>query len=311
MIQTRSMEPHTRVVVGSPACCGRVLASGARAGEGLSTSYPQTRQGCAGRGCWSWMKPTWQNRSVLEESLRGNKFLSSREPFLGSRIQPKCHNHHEEGADQGHWRRCSGVEVVRSEQVHVRPTLPTVASLDKELGGAHMEAAPELNCQPDRRRWRYVWLLIPTAISAVTLAVIWPNNVLQLWSFAQSLISFSAQQTASGDTSGSPGALVALGALKDEISELRYGQQKIIAELRSAQQELQLSSVKTTYWYSEPNALLHQQVASKPTAAAVRNNKPSAQPRPLQEVNAEPRNGTVPLPLARSQTTAPDAVPIR
>ena len=107
------------------------------------------------------------------------------------------------------------------------------------------------------------------------------------------------------------GALVALGALKDEISELRYGQQKIIAELRSAQQELQLSSVKTTYWYSELNALLHQQVASKPTAAAVRNNKPSAQPRPLQEVNAEPRNGTVPLPLARSQTTAPDAVPIR
>jgi hypothetical protein len=105
-----------------------------------------------------------------------------------------------------------------------------------------------------------------------------------------------------------------LGALKDEISELRYRQQKISAEvtaLRLAQQELQLSSVKTTYWYSEPNALLHQQVASKPTAAAVRNNKPSAQPRPLQEVNAEPRNGTVSLPLARSQTTAPDAAPIR
>ena len=168
-----------------------------------------------------------------------------------------------------------------------------------------MEAAYQL----DRRRWGYVWLLIPTAVCAVTLAVIWPNNALQLWSSAQSLISFSAQQTTS-----SPRPLVAADALKDEISELRYQQQKISAEvtaLRLAQQELQLSSVKTTYWYSELNALLHQQVASKPTAAAVRNNKPSAQPRPLQEVNAEPRNGTVPLPLARSQTTAPDAVPIR
>jgi hypothetical protein len=178
-------------------------------------------------------------------------------------------------------------------------------SLDEQFGSAHVEAASELSLRPDRRRWRYVWLLIPTAISAVTFAVIWPNNALQLWSSARLLI----EQTKSGSTSGSPGPLIALRALKDEISELRYGQQKISAEvtaLRLAQQELQLSSVKTRYWYSEPNALLHQQVASKPTAAAVRNNKPSAQPRPLQEVNAEPRNGTVPLPLARS-----DAVPIR
>ena len=199
---------------------------------------------------------------------------------------------------------------MRSQQV-VRPPLPTSASLDEEFGGAHMEAASELSHRPDRRRWRYVWLLIPTAISAVTLAVIWPNNAVQLWSSARLLI----EQTKSGSTSGSPGPLIALGALKDEISELRYGQQKISAELtalRLAQQELQLSSVKTTYWYSEPNALLHQQVASKPKAAAVRNNKSSTQPRstPL-EANAEPRNGTVPLPLARSQTTAPDAVPIR
>ena len=199
---------------------------------------------------------------------------------------------------------------MRSQQV-VRPPLPTSASLDEEFGGTHMEAASELSLRPDRRRWRYVWLLIPTAISAVTFAVIWPNNALQLWSSARLLI----EQTTSGGTSGSPGPLIALGALKDEISELRYQQQKISAELtalRLAQQELQLSSVKTTYWYSEPNALLHQQVASKPTAAAVRNNKSSTQPRstPL-EANAEPRNGTVPLPLARSQTTAPDAVPIR
>ena len=196
---------------------------------------------------------------------------------------------------------------MRSEQVDVRPPIPTLASsAHDELGGAYMEAAYQL----DRRRWGYVWLLIPTAVCAVTLAVIWPNNALQLWSSAQSLISFSAQQTTS-----SPRPLTAVSALKDEISELRYQQQKISAELtalRSAQQELQLSSVKATYWYSEPNALLHQQIASKPKAAAVSNNKSSTQPRsaPL-EANAEPRNGTVPLPLARSQTTAPDAVPIR
>jgi hypothetical protein len=191
----------------------------------------------------------------------------------------------------------------------VRPPLPTLASLDKELGGAHMEAAPELNCQPDRRRWHYVWLLVPTAISAVTLAVIWPNHALQLWSSAQLLI----EQATSRSTSGSPGPLLALGTLKDEISELRYGQQKIIAEitaLRSAQQELQFSSVKATYWYSEPNALLPQQVASKPKVAAVRNQSSTQQRSAPQEANAEPRNGTVPLPLARSQTTA-DGVPIR
>ena len=205
---------------------------------------------------------------------------------------------------------------MRSEQVDVRPPIPTLASsVDDELGGAYMEAAPELDYQLGRRRWGYVWSLIPTAVCAITLAVIWPNNALQLWSSAQSLISFSAQQTTSGGTSGSPGPLRALSALKDEISELRYQQQKISAELtalRSAQQELQLSSVKATYWYSEPNALLHQQVASKPKAAALSNTKSSTQPRaaPL-EANAEPRNGTVPLPLARSQTTAPNAVPIR
>ena len=200
---------------------------------------------------------------------------------------------------------------MRSEQVDVRPPIPTLASsVDDELGGAYMEAAPELDYQLGRRRWGYVWSLIPTAVCAITLAVIWPNNALQLWSSAQSLISFSAQQTTS-----SPRPLTAVSALKDEISELRYQQQKISAELtalRSAQQELQLSSVKATYWYSEPNALLHQQVASKPKAAAVSNNKSSTQPRSAPvEANAEPRNGTVPLPLARSQTTAPDAVPIR
>jgi hypothetical protein len=106
---------------------------------------------------------------------------------------------------------------VRSEQV-VRPPFPTLTSLDEEFGGAHMEAASELSDQPDRRRRRYVWLLILIVVSAVAIAVIWPNNALQLWSSAQLLI----EQTTSGSTSGSPGSLIALSALKDEISELRY-----------------------------------------------------------------------------------------
>ena len=203
---------------------------------------------------------------------------------------------------------------MRSEQVEVRPPLPTVASLDEELGGPHLEAGPELNYQADRRRWRYVWLLIPTVISAVTLAVIWPNNALQLWTSAQSVISSSAEQTTSRSGSGSPEPLIELAALKNEISELRYGQQKIGAEitaLRSAQQELQLSSVKAISWYSGPNTLLYQPASSKPIVNAARNT-PTTRPRAAtQEANAEPRDRTVPLPLARPQTTASDDVPIK
>jgi hypothetical protein len=129
---------------------------------------------------------------------------------------------------------------VRSEQVELRPPLPTLASLDQEFDGAHMEAAPKLDCPPGRRRRRYVWLLLPTTVLTVTSAAIWPNKPLQLWSSAQSLISSSAEQTTSRSSSGSPKHLIELGALKDEISELRYGQQKISTEitaLRSAQQE--------------------------------------------------------------------------
>jgi len=196
----------------------------------------------------------------------------------------------------------------------VRPPFPTLGSLDEEFGEGHIEAAPELNYQPDRRRWRYVWLLIPIAASAVTLAVIWPNYALRLWASAQSLIGSSVEQNTSGSTEGSLGPLTALRTLKDEISELRYGQQKISAEitaLRSAQQELQLSSVKAIYWYSEPNALLHQQVASKPTAAAVCNNKSTTQPRPaLQKANAESRNKTT-LAIGAVSDHCTGCVPIR
>jgi hypothetical protein len=202
---------------------------------------------------------------------------------------------------------------VQSEQVEVRAPVPTLASLDEEFGGTNMEVAPELEYQPGRRRRRYVWFLLPSAVLAVSSAVIWPNNALKFWSLTQFLPSFSAEQTASRSISGSLEAPVDLGALKNEVSELRYGQQKISAEmtaLQSAQQELQRSSVKVMSWYSEPNALLHQQPAPNSKAVAVRDKKASTQPRPAtQEANAESRNRNMPLPLVRSQTTEPDAVP--
>jgi len=203
----------------------------------------------------------------------------------------------------------SGGEVVRSS-----PPLPTLASLDEEFGDTPMEAAPELAYQPGRRRRRYILLLLSTAVVAATSAVIWPNNALQLWTSAQSVISSSAEQTTSRSGSGSPEPLIELAALKNEISELRYGQQKIGAEitaLRSAQQELQLSSVKAMSWYSGPNTLLYQPASSKPIVNAARNT-PTTRPRAAtQEANAEPRDRTVPLPLARPQTTASDDVPIK
>jgi hypothetical protein len=175
-------------------------------------------------------------------------------------------------------------------------------------------ASDERDYRTDRRRWSYVWLLLSATVLAVSSAVIWPNNALQLWSFAQLLVSSSAEQTVSR-ISSAPELLIEFGALKDEISELRNVQQKINSEitaLQSAQQELQRSSVKAMSWYSEPNALLHQEAASKPKAT-VRNKEPSTQPRPptRQEANAETRRRPVPLPLVQSPPTAPETLPIR
>jgi TolA-binding protein len=183
---------------------------------------------------------------------------------------------------------------MQSEQVEVRASLPTLASLDEEFGGANKQVVPEQDYQPNRPRRRYVWFLLASAVLAVTSAVIWPN-ALQLWSFAQSLPSSSAEQIASPSSAGSAEQFKELDSLKKGISELRDWQQQISAEitvLQSAHQELQRSSVKAMSWYSEPNALRYQRAAPKPRAAALRNR-------------------TAPLPLVRSQTTAPDAVPIR
>jgi hypothetical protein len=190
--------------------------------------------------------------------------------------------------------------------------MPTLASLDEEFGGAN-KIAPELEYRPRRRRRRYFWFLLLGALVAVTSAVMWPTNAPQLWDFAQLLPSLSAEQTASRSSAESAARLIELNALKKEISEFRYEQQKLSAEisaLQTAQQELQRSSAKAAAsWFSEPNALMYQRIAPAPKPRTAARRSQSAGTR---EANADPGNGNGPTPpLVRSQTTATGAVPIR
>ena len=205
---------------------------------------------------------------------------------------------------------------MQSEQVEVRASLPTLASLDEEFGGANKPVVPEQDYQRSCRRRRYVWFLLAGAALGVSSVVLWPNNALRVWwSFAQSLPSSPAEQPASRSSAGSADPREELDALKKEISELSDWRQQISAEitaLQSAHQKLQRSSVKVMSWYSDPNALLHQPAAPMLRTTALRNGRATTQTRPaIQEADAEPRNRTVPLPLVRSQTTGPDAIPIR
>ena len=122
-----------------------------------------------------------------------------------------------------------------------------MTSLDEEFGGVNKDVASELEYRPGRRRRRYFWFLLLGALVAVTSAVMWPNNAQQLWAFAQLLPSLSTEQTASRGSAESADQLIELDALKKEISEFRYEQQKLSAEisaLQTAQQELQRSSAK-------------------------------------------------------------------
>jgi TolA-binding protein len=202
---------------------------------------------------------------------------------------------------------------MESDQVEVRASLPSLASLDEEFGGPNKPVVPEQDYQ--RRHRRYVWFLLASAALGMTSIVLWPNNALRVWSLAQSLPSSPAEQAASQISAGSAEPREELDALKKEISELRDWRQQISAEitaLQSAHQELQRSSVKVISWYSEPNALLHQPAAPKPRTSALRSGRATTQTRPaMQEADAEPRNATVPYPLERSQTTGPDDIPIR
>jgi hypothetical protein len=187
--------------------------------------------------------------------------------------------------------------IVRSEQNEKGASLPTLASLDEEFGGAN-QPTRELKHQTHRRRWRHVWLLLPSAVLAAILAAIWTDGGPQLCSFDRLLPSSLAPQTVSGSSASE--LITELEALKKEIGELRYEQQTMsdgMTALQIAQRELQRSPIKTVSWHSEPNALLYQQIAPAPKPRTVALRRKITQPRPAtQEANAEPENRRGPLP---------------
>ena len=101
-----------------------------------------------------------------------------------------------------------------------RVSLPSLASLDEEFGGPNKPVVPEQDYQRSRRRRRYVCFLVAGAALAMTSIVLWSNNALRVWALAQSLPSFSAQQTASQSSAGSE-QREELDAVKKQLSELR------------------------------------------------------------------------------------------
>src|SRR5438132_4275747 len=107
---------------------------------------------------------------------------------------------------------------MESDQVEVRASLPSLASLDEEFGGPNKPVVTEQDYQ--RRHRRYVWFLLASAALGMTSIILWPNNALRVWSLAQSLPSSPAEQAAS-QISASAEPREELDALKKEISELR------------------------------------------------------------------------------------------
>jgi hypothetical protein len=209
------------------------------------------------------------------------------------------------------------VGTMQSEELELRAPLPTLASLDAEFGGTSKQVAREQEHQPGRQRRRYVWFLLGSAVLGVASAVIWSNTNLQSWPVAQPFPTSLTEQTESRSSAGSADQLIEFETLRNEIAELRDLQQQMSAEataLQASHRELQGSLLRAASWYSEPNVLLHQQIAAvpKPRTVGLRNQKASAQPRAeTQEGNAERRNTGVTFPLVRSQTTTTEVVPIR
>jgi hypothetical protein len=200
---------------------------------------------------------------------------------------------------------------VPSEPSEKAASLPRLALLDEEFGRAN-QAAPGLEYQTNRWRWRYVWLLLSSAVLAALSAVFLSNGTtLQAWSFERLLPSSVAAQTAGGSSEMRP--VTELDALKKEINVLRHEQQEMSAQLTGleiAQQELQRSSTETVSWHSEPNALLYHPIAPAPKPRIVALPGKIPQPGAMRGANAEPENRSRPLPLVEPNS-ATGAPPIR
>jgi hypothetical protein len=190
--------------------------------------------------------------------------------------------------------------------------MPALVSFDEEFGDMKAGVAPEQERQPPGPRLRYLWLLLPGAVIVFISTVVWPDNMQQLWAVDWFAQGPSAERTANRKSAGSEDHLIVFDALKKEISELRYAQQQIraeIAALQTAQQELERSSAKIALsWFSEHSALLYQGIAPAPKP---RTTARRSQTTTTREANANPQNENRPMPLVRSQVTAPGAVPIR
>jgi hypothetical protein len=86
----------------------------------------------------------------------------------------------------------SGFEM-ESDQVELRTSLPSLASLDEEFGRPNKPVDHDYQ----RRRRVYVWFVLASAALGMTSIVLWPNDAVRVWSLTQSLPSSSAEQAAS------------------------------------------------------------------------------------------------------------------
>ena len=147
--------------------------------------------------------------------------------------------------------------------------IPAGDSLDEEFGPDDDEVAlDQYELEPHRGSLRFSWALFGTAFLGVVLALIWHSIDRQQWSADQLVPSFTAQGTGTANTTPSAEQVTELDTLKKTIAELRASQQQMaatIAALQADQQQLQQwSSLKSAYWYSEPNMLMRHIVTAQP-----------------------------------------------
>jgi len=175
--------------------------------------------------------------------------------------------------------------------------IPAFAPLVEEFGREDDEVALQpYELEPHRVSLLSGWALFGTAFLGVVLALIWHSIDPQHWSAAQLLPSFTAQGRGTASTAPSAEQVTELDMLKKAIGELRGTQQQMaatIAALQADQQQLQQrSSLKWTYWYSEPNMLMPHIVTAQPRQQSITQARSE-----MQDANSVRRDQRGPLPL--------------
>ena len=172
-------------------------------------------------------------------------------------------------------------------------SLPCLASFDEEFEG-RIQVGPERNFRPNRLHGLYAGLVIASVILAVASIM---SRAPQSWSLVQALSSSPAEHSQTRVSTLTAEVFTEMDQLKRELGELHELQQQIsakVANLHLDQQELRRSLIKTASWYSEPNVLVQQGWAPKPTLVH-RPRVVSARPRPaLEHADAELSKGIEP-----------------